>query len=142
MQSPGKDARPAGSAVRYERHRPETTLLYPLVEAHYPILAAQLASQGTPRPEYIQREFTDYLRCGRLEHGFLRVRCESCTPNIWWRSAASVGAFAPVAAPGVWQKVLRCWSTARFRLRGKFDLVARHYPFRLHSGYRLKNLFV
>ena len=26
----------------------------------------------------MQREFTDYLRCGRLEHGFLRVRCESC----------------------------------------------------------------
>jgi len=26
----------------------------------------------------IQREFEDYLKCGRLEHGFLRVRCESC----------------------------------------------------------------
>jgi ribosomal protein S27E len=26
----------------------------------------------------VQREFEDYLRCGRLEHGFLRVRCESC----------------------------------------------------------------
>lgn len=24
------------------------------------------------------REFEDYLKCGRLEHGFLRVRCESC----------------------------------------------------------------
>jgi hypothetical protein len=78
MQSPGKDAHPAGSAVRYERHRPETTLLYQLVETHYPIFAAQLANRGTPLPEYVQREFTDYLRCGRLEHGFLRVRCEFC----------------------------------------------------------------
>ena len=26
----------------------------------------------------MQREFEDYLQCGRLEHGFLRVRCESC----------------------------------------------------------------
>src|SRR5690554_7795105 len=24
------------------------------------------------------REFEDYLKCGRLEHGFLRVRCQSC----------------------------------------------------------------
>jgi len=78
MQSPGKDARPVGSAAPYERHRPETTRLYPLVEAHYPVFVAQLATRGTPLPEYVQREFTDYLRCGRLEHGFLRVRCESC----------------------------------------------------------------
>lgn len=34
--------------------------------------------QGTPLPTYVAREFEDYLRCGRLEHGFLRVRCESC----------------------------------------------------------------
>ena len=29
-------------------------------------------------PEYVEREFDDYLQCGRLEHGFLRVRCASC----------------------------------------------------------------
>jgi ribosomal protein S27E len=29
-------------------------------------------------PGYVQREFEDYLKCGRLEHGFLRVRCETC----------------------------------------------------------------
>ena len=29
-------------------------------------------------PGYVQREFEDFLQCGRLEHGFLRVRCESC----------------------------------------------------------------
>ncbi len=29
-------------------------------------------------PGYVQREFEDYLKCGRLEHGFLRVRCENC----------------------------------------------------------------
>jgi ribosomal protein S27E len=26
----------------------------------------------------VQAEFERYLKCGRLEHGFLRVRCESC----------------------------------------------------------------
>ncbi|MBO6558404.1 MAG: transposase zinc-binding domain-containing protein, partial [Pseudomonadales bacterium] len=29
-------------------------------------------------PDYVVREFEDYLKCGRLEHGFLRVCCESC----------------------------------------------------------------
>jgi ribosomal protein S27E len=37
-----------------------------------------MAAQGRPLPEYVQREFEDYLKCGRLEHGFLRVRCTSC----------------------------------------------------------------
>ena len=31
-----------------------------------------------PLPGYVQREFEEFLQCGRLEHGFLRVRCESC----------------------------------------------------------------
>jgi hypothetical protein len=29
-------------------------------------------------PTYVRREFERYLTCGRFEHGFLRVRCESC----------------------------------------------------------------
>jgi len=29
-------------------------------------------------PAYVRREFEDYLQCWRLEHGFLRVRCEKC----------------------------------------------------------------
>ena len=37
-----------------------------------------LESEGRCLPDYVQRELTDYLKCGRLEHGFLRVRCESC----------------------------------------------------------------
>ena len=26
----------------------------------------------------MQQEFETYLKCGRLEHGFLRVRCTQC----------------------------------------------------------------
>ena len=60
------------------RHRPEQTLLYQLVERHYPEFARLMAAQGSPLPGYVAREFEDYLKCGRLEHGFLRVRCQSC----------------------------------------------------------------
>jgi len=65
-------------AGRYQRHRPEQTLLYQIIEQHYPAFAEQLAAQGKALPGYVQREFEDYLKCGRLEHGFLRVRCELC----------------------------------------------------------------
>jgi hypothetical protein len=28
--------------------------------------------------QYVRSEFEEYLKCGRLEYGFLRVRCENC----------------------------------------------------------------
>jgi ribosomal protein S27E len=62
----------------YQPHRPEQTLLYRIVEEYYQAFTSHLAKQGRELPCYVQREFEDYLKCGRLEHGFLRVRCESC----------------------------------------------------------------
>jgi ribosomal protein S27E len=66
------------SVVRYERHRPETTLLYQLVEHYYPAFLAALHDRGRSVPTYVEREFESYLKCGRLEHGFLRIRCTTC----------------------------------------------------------------
>ena len=74
----GREASLGVGAPVYERHRPERTLLYQLVEDYYPALKAHLAAQGTALPRYVEREFEAYLKCGRLEHGFLRVRCETC----------------------------------------------------------------
>jgi len=65
------------SKTAYERHQPEQTLLYHLVETHYPALVDQLAQQGKSLPDHVHREFEAYLKCGRLEHGFLRVRCDN-----------------------------------------------------------------
>jgi ribosomal protein S27E len=44
----------------------------------YPQLVEHLACELRQLPSYVQREFTEYLRCGRLEYGFLRVRCADC----------------------------------------------------------------
>jgi ribosomal protein S27E len=82
------------SKTAYEHHQPEQTLLYQLVEAHYPALVDQLAqhdcmdaggrathgvvAEGKSLPDHVHREFEAYLKCGRLEHGFLRVRCDKC----------------------------------------------------------------
>ena len=73
-----RNACEASGAFLYQRHRPEKTLLYQLVSKHYPVFRQQLAEEGRSLPDYVQREFEDYLKCGRLKHGFLRVRCETC----------------------------------------------------------------
>jgi len=62
----------------YARHRPERTLLYQLVEQHYPAFRELRAAADRPLPDFVQQEFEAYLKCGRLEEGFLRVRCEQC----------------------------------------------------------------
>ena len=33
---------------------------------------------GYPLPDFVVKEFEEYLRCGILAHGFLRAQCESC----------------------------------------------------------------
>ncbi|MEX0964708.1 MAG: transposase, partial [Pseudohongiellaceae bacterium] len=79
MPAPLPEVRLAGGVPhRYQRHQPEKTLLYQIVERYYPALLAQLETEGRSLPDYVRQEFTAYLKCGRLEHGFLRVRCESC----------------------------------------------------------------
>ncbi len=74
----GREASGGVGEFVYERHRPERTLLYQLVEEHYPALKDHLLAKGTALPGYVEQEFEDYLRCGRLDNGFLRVRCDTC----------------------------------------------------------------
>ena len=62
----------------YRRHWPEATLLFQIVAEHYPVFRVERAAEGKPLPRYVDEEFEAYLKCGRLEEGFLRVRCESC----------------------------------------------------------------
>ena len=74
----GREARPGESTLRYVRHRPERTLLYQLIEKYYPVFEVQCDLENRGLPDYVRQEFEDYLKCGRLEHGFLRVRCDAC----------------------------------------------------------------
>jgi hypothetical protein len=53
-------------------------LLYQVVQEYWPEFQAELASHGKTLPAYVTKEFDAYLKCGRLEYGFLRVRCEAC----------------------------------------------------------------
>jgi hypothetical protein len=65
---------------RFERHRPEETLLYKILQTHWRTFLAQLEDngKGDALPRFIIAEIEAFLRCGILAHGFLRVRCEDC----------------------------------------------------------------
>ena len=67
-----------GNAPPYERHRPEQTPLYALVEGHFPQFLERLDAEGVSLPHFVREEFEAYLECGRLEYGFLRVKCDAC----------------------------------------------------------------
>ncbi len=69
-----RQEQPNSPAV-YVRHRPETTLLYQIVQEYWPEFQAELASHGRYLPAYVTKEFDEFLKCGRLQYGFLRVRC-------------------------------------------------------------------
>ena len=75
--SAGLEASSGVEVPAYVRHHPERThLFYQLVEEYYPAFKAHLASQDTELPGYVEREFEEYLKCGVLGHGFLRVHCD------------------------------------------------------------------
>ena len=42
------------------------------------LCAASDRTGGAGLPEFIAREFREFLTCGVLAHGFARVRCERC----------------------------------------------------------------
>jgi hypothetical protein len=64
--------------AQYKRHRPENTLLYQLVERYYPEFKEVLSEQGKQLPKFVEREFDEFLRCARLEHGFRPVFTGDC----------------------------------------------------------------
>ena len=80
MQAIGRAHRAPDSApVHYERHCPEQTTLYRLVQQHAATFIAQAeAAAGADLPPFVKDEFDAFLECGILAHGFLRLRCGDC----------------------------------------------------------------
>ena len=64
--------------VTYERHCPETTLLYRTIQEHWSTFLAHMEAGSGELPAFVLDEFEAYLRCGILAHGLLRVRCRDC----------------------------------------------------------------
>ena len=68
----------SSDAPTYERHRPEQTPLYALIDEHFPRFLQRFEAEGVSLPQFVKEEFEAFLKCGRLEYGFLRVKCDAC----------------------------------------------------------------
>ena len=77
-QLPATNGILARTAMDYARHQPEKSLLYQVIDEYYPKFLAYLSESDKILAQYVQDEFEAYLKCCCLEHGFLRVQCESC----------------------------------------------------------------
>jgi hypothetical protein len=69
-------------AVQYKRRQPEKSLLYQVVQDNIGAFIRARAREGKELPRYVVKEFEEYLRCGRLENGLVRVWCEGCKHEI------------------------------------------------------------
>ena len=88
MAAPG--AAPIGAGLTtasYERHRPEETVLYTTLQAHWKTFLEELDAEAeTPAlPAFVVAEVEAFLRCGILAHGFVLARCRDCG---WCRPVA------------------------------------------------------
>lgn len=60
------------------RHRPQQTSLNGIVPEYSPRFVQEIERSGGYLPGVIRQEFEDYLKCGLLQHGFLRVKSDGC----------------------------------------------------------------
>ncbi len=65
-------------ASSHRRHRPEDTGLSSVVEQHADAFFKEHGERKSGLARLIREEFEAYLRCGRLEHSFIRVKCTDC----------------------------------------------------------------
>ena len=64
--------------LKYQRRRPEMSLLYRTVESYWPTFVHEQKKVGKVLPLFIQDEFTKFLECGIPEYGFIRTYCYHC----------------------------------------------------------------
>jgi hypothetical protein len=57
---------------------PEQTLLYRVLAENLETFLDRCRSEEHELPRYVEKELREYLTCGVLGNGFIRVRCEKC----------------------------------------------------------------
>ena len=109
MATPGKA--PAQQRVAYVRHRPKHTLLYQIVEEHYPTFRDLLEQQGRSLPACVARVVMSFSPVGDWKMAFCGYAAIAATWKNWWLIAANAVVSAQVAVRDGWWKVQHCWST-------------------------------
>jgi hypothetical protein len=68
----------------YEPQAPSGPVRYQVIAEHLETFLASLDYDPDAKglPAYVQRESYDYLQCGILAHGFLRLGCDTCKKEV------------------------------------------------------------
>ncbi len=64
--------------VAYRPRNPEENPLYGVVAGHLETFLARQHERGRSIPGFVEREFREFLDCGVLARGFIRVHCDEC----------------------------------------------------------------
>ena len=90
----------APAVATYAPRDPSRTVLYHVIAEHLETFLASLADdpEATGLPAYVEREFYDYLRCGILAHGFLRLGCDTCPKELLLPFSCKRRGFCPSCA--------------------------------------------
>jgi hypothetical protein len=86
----------------YVPRDPSQTVLYRVVADHLETFLVSLDADPNTRglPAYVEREFYDYVQCGVLAHGFLRLGCDTCQHEILLAFSCKRRGFCPSCAGG------------------------------------------
>ena len=63
----------------YVRREPEKSVLYRIVAENLNTFLQLTEIEGKRLPKHVTDEFDAFVKCGVLAHGFLRLKCESCS---------------------------------------------------------------
>ena len=66
--------------ARVSPARRRATVLHQVIALHLEafLRAVAAAGDGAGLPQFVEREFREFLTCGVFEHGVARFRCEGC----------------------------------------------------------------
>jgi hypothetical protein len=66
------------AACDYQPRRPEESVLYRAVAENLESFLAFQQERGRVVPKFVENDLRDFLDCGILERGFVRVHCDAC----------------------------------------------------------------
>jgi len=159
-------------AFKYIRRTPEISNLYKIVAGNLETFLQETSiHDGKGVPAYVEKEFREYLKCGILANGFIRVRCEDCKKESLIAFSCKKRGFCPSCAAKRMSETaahlvdnlipkrplrqwvlsmpipLRYWMAANPKLQTKIlEIVIRaingYYKKKLKKKYKIKNLSV
>lgn len=88
----------AEKCFTYQRRQPELTPCYKIVQEHLATFVHEREFESRPLPQYITEEFEDFLKCGILSHGFIRLKCCHCSEEKIVAFSCKTRGFCPSCA--------------------------------------------